>query len=139
MIDLSSGRVACGSLVLEPNVRSEQLLTLPGVRTAPSVAGRTNLALGTHYCGGQAWGVGAMFAGEQLDMLLLQMLREDESDWSLPQEEQRQRVHDQFLRDLCGDVSRPVRGSRYNFPWGWLESTLDLRGVQAVIVVSYEA
>jgi hypothetical protein len=79
-----------------------------------------------------------MFAGRQLEKVLLQMLGKDESNWSLQQEEWRQRTHDKFLEQLCSGVARPAGGARYSFPWGAVESTLDRKGVQALIVVSYK-
>lgn len=78
-----------------------------------------------------------MFTGQRLERVLLQMLDKDESEWSLQQEEQRQLTHDKFLADLCKGISRPTEHARYTFPWGMVESTLDRRGVQALIIISY--
>jgi hypothetical protein len=137
LIDLATGRVTCGSILLQPTTDVEALLVLPNTQKAPSIPGRTHLALGLHHCEGRAWGIGAMFAYGHLELVLLQLLDKDEEDWTLQNEERRQQLHDKFLEHLCGRVSRRSGRMRYSFDWGSVESTLDQRGVQAHIVVSY--
>jgi hypothetical protein len=137
MINLVSGRVTCGSMVLEPATRIEELLSLPGVETVLSVASATHCALGAHECDGHHWGMRAVFQGQRLDKVLMQILDSDEFEWSANHAELRQKMRENFVESLCR-VAPPGQRYRHNFAWGSIESTLDRRGIHALIVVSYK-
>ena len=90
-----------------------------------------------------SWGVGLVFGQERLSQIWLQCLSADGIDaktWSLENEKLRKVAHDLVVNTMClstGDGVQSASSLAYKFPWGTISSTLDVRGVQALVLVEY--
>jgi hypothetical protein len=102
------------------------------------------LALGSHRSNGTLWGVSARLQTYRVQQLFLQNLTAEgvlPGLWNMANEERRQKAHDDYLQGLCADSRGKTAHHGPNliwqFGWGTVSSTLDLKGVQALIVVTY--
>src|SRR6185436_3693401 len=117
MIDSMNGQFTCDDLTIAPSVGVGTLLALPGV-TSFSIAGNVHVRLGARRCGGLQWGISAICSAGRLEKVLLQILDEDESDWSLAREERRQQTHNSYLRHCCTGGRSEGDMQIYRFSWG---------------------
>lgn len=143
MIDLFSGVITFDDGVsIAPNDMAECIAARPGVRETRAAQGRRQFSLGSHPSSGQNWGVGAVFVGSALSQVWLQCLTcVDESILSLENEKARQIFHDKILdaAKLEGiAVNRRGVSLEAVVPWGKISSVLDPRGIQALLIASYD-
>lgn len=144
MIDLDSGAIEFDDfLSIDAQSPLSRMEEIPGTRSAPSIPGRYQLSIGTHPVHGEMWGVGLVYLQSKLNQVWLQCLSVDGVDsnsWSLENEKLRKTAHDVVVNELCssGGSTRPPGPTLvFKFPWGKVSSILDIRGVQALIVVEY--
>lgn len=131
MIDVSSGDVLFDDgLRITLNDSPERYFSCSEVRVSSECR---LLALGSHPTGTELWGVGLVFRETKLHQVWLQCLNcTDQKNWSLENEKKRKSVHDRYIETMAG-----VFGGS-DFVWGKISSTLDVRGVQALLIVSYK-
>lgn len=147
MIDLGSGAlVFADGLTLSGSTTRRQLEGGgAAIKVFSSVQGREHLSLGTHAAQSWSWGVGVVFVQGVLEQVWLQCLnaeRVDPGAWDIQNETIRKEFHDKYFLDLCLPGGSPLKtGTSLScgFDWGRISSTLDLRGVQALIVVEFRS
>lgn len=144
MINLNFGAVTFNDgLTLEAQTTLSNVEKISGAKLALSVPGRTQLSIGTHSIDGKNWGVGVVFIQSKLNQILLQCLDADGVDssaWNLENEKLRKNTHDVILKRDCSlnnNVEQSLSSTTYKFEWGKVSSLLDIRGVQALILVEY--
>jgi len=144
MININSGAVIFDDhLSIDSQTQFSQMEDIPGAKVSASVAGRAQLSLGAHTVEGESWGVGVVFIQTKLSQIWLQCLSADGVDttaWSLENEKIRKATHDVVVKRLCSSIGSAVQTTSslvYKFPWGKVSSVLDIRGVQALILVEY--
>lgn len=142
MIDIQSGTVSFEDGLELSHATTRVQLEGNSVASAIAPAGRTQLSVGTHNAGQRHWGVGVVFVGERLAQVWLQCLdadRVDPSAWDIGNEMARKTFHDQFLRRVCAGhrFEESAAAAEWRFPWGKVSSVIDLRGVQALIIVEH--
>ncbi|KAE8755940.1 MULTISPECIES: hypothetical protein [Paraburkholderia] len=144
MIDLQSGKVrfddgfevSCATTIA-------QLERSVSTKRSPATPDHTQLSIGAHISGQRTWGVGAIFFRERLKQIWLQCLNADGVDpdaWDIGNEKARKKFHDEFLMVACFGKSvleTSPASLGWAFSWGKISSVIDMRGVQALIVVDY--
>ena len=145
MINFDSGFIVFDdSLSIDKLSSLYKLENIPSAKSAPSIAGRTQLSLGSHPSQGKNWGVGVTFVDSKLNQVGLMCLNVkgiDDTAWSLESEKMRKMAHDSLLVEWCSKgvlLEHDISSLKYKFPWGKVSSVLDIRGVQALILVEYE-
>jgi hypothetical protein len=113
-------------------------------RAATLSSGAQSVGLGTHAFDNKTWGIGAVLSPFKTKQIWLQMLDADGVDsnaWNLKNEQRRQQEHDTYLKNTCHDASDRIKRSmstlKYSFSWGDISSTLDVHGIQALIIIEY--
>jgi hypothetical protein len=98
-------------------------------------------ALGSHTAQGKRWGLGAVVRNEKVVQFWLQCLDAEgvvQDAWDMNNEERRQAAHEEYMRMVSDQTGRLSNGGRqWQFSWGKISSTLDLKGVQALLIVDY--
>jgi hypothetical protein len=144
ILNLATGAVTFDDLSIG---RSSQLSYLEKFATRQAfIINLSNalFGLGSHRSNGALWGVGVRLQNGRVHQLSLQNLTADgvlPDVWDLANEERRQKVQDGYLRQLCANSRGRIahRGTSlvWQFDWGSASSTLDLKGVEARIVITY--
>jgi hypothetical protein len=146
MINLQTGAIEFDDgLQLKRESRLESVSSLRGVTNQHTVSGRIQLSLGQRQAQSIDWGVGVIFVDDLIRQVWLQCLAENgkpvEGDWSLKTEIGRKAVHDRFLQNAlligAAEFNRHGPSTECKFTWGKVSSLLDVRGVQALIVLEY--
>lgn len=145
MIDIDTGMVSFDDgFIVKPQLDVVTAASFPGVRRAPTVGARTQFSAGVHPSGKNNWGVGLVYENDRLVQVWLQWLDQKETDhsadWNLQNEKTRKVIHDRLVIELCenrGKKSDTSAALTYIFSWGKVSSVLDLRGVQALIVLEH--
>jgi hypothetical protein len=146
MIDLLSGIICFDDgLQLGPGFNKEKLMLLPGTRSIPGVGNRIQLSLGAHMVQEMRWGIGVIFSDAMLQQLWLQCLNADGVDndaIDFANEMKRRDFHDKWLdrtaRQDGENLSTDNLAMKFKFKWGQIESILDTRAVQALIIIDYQ-
>jgi hypothetical protein len=144
MIDTNSGAIAFDDqLNINSQTRLAEMEAISKINSAPSQPGRTQLSIGSRLFQGGIWGVGLVFNERILSQIWLQCLNADGVDtktWSLENEKLRKVTHDMAVKKICSSSGNPVQSASsltYEFSWGSISSVLDVRGVQALVLVEY--
>ena len=144
MIDLNSGEIVFDDyLTINAQTQLVAMESVPGAKNIPALSGRTQLSMGSRSFICNSWGVGLVFGQEKLSQIWLQCLSADGIDaktWSLENEKLRKVAHDLVVNTICsstGDAVQSASSLVYKFLWGTISSTLDVRGVQALVLVEY--
>lgn len=144
MININSGAIVFEDhLRVDSQTQFSKMEDMPCAKVFASVAGRTQLSIGAHTVEGKCWGVGVVFVQAKLSQIWLQCLNADGVDvtaWSLENEKIRKATHDIVVKKQCSSTGSVVETTStlvYKFPWGKVSSILDIRGVQALILVEY--
>lgn len=144
MIDLATGAINFDDgLGISASTTIAQMQNVAKTSHVPSVRGRVHLNIGTHVYQDWQWVVSLIFAGDRLSQIWAQCLNAEGVDteaWELKNEEVRRNFHDAFLLALGlskFSVEKSISTIKYILPWGAVSSTIDIRGVQSLIVVEY--
>lgn len=144
MIDMTTGALYFDDqLCIGPDTSLKTIETIPEIRRAPSVLGRTQLGIGIHQFGGCSFGVGVIFIHSKLAQIILQCLNAegvDDSAWNIENEKRRKVFHDSWIARTLTNydrIERTVMTSTVRYIWGSVSSTLDVKGVQAIILIEY--
>lgn len=143
MIDFDSGAVRFDDgLVISSSMTLAQAKRISTGKTPYAAEGRNQVGMGTHRCQDQEWGIGVAFMGNRIHQAWMQCLTADGADphaWEIENERIRKRFHDNFLEGLIRDVTAQVSlaSVTYNYDWGSISSTIDMRGVQSLILIEY--
>ena len=143
MIDVNSGDIIFDDSSFNAQTQLAEMEATPGAKITPCLSGRTQLSMGSRSFKDSSWGVGLVFSYEKLSQIWLQCLSADGVDakaWSLENEKLRKVTHDLVVNRLCSSSSTAVKSASsltYKFSWGTISSTLDVRGVQALVLVEY--
>jgi hypothetical protein len=134
-LSVSDGRLAIdgGKLAFGPTTTHAELLaTLPSARLVVSNGAWNTYSLRSHSVGGIPFVISLCFHGQVLHFITLTHLVEgDEGDWDQQRELARKRFHDEWLGRLPGapDIVQ--------YWWGRIDSVVDARGGESVIVIHY--
>jgi hypothetical protein len=88
--------------------------------------------------------VGATYVGSRISQVRLMCLDAkgvDATAWSLENEKLRKTAHDALIAEWCSKGSvleNSLSSLVYKFSWGKVSSILDIKGMQALILVEYE-
>ena len=146
MIDTFTGSVAFDDgLHIKKSTPLSLIKHLPSVRSTSTAAGRDELSAGVHRLGHAEWGVGTIFVSGKLHQIWLQYLNApnvNKNILEMQNEITRKHAHDEILMQLTFDKTPSTSAPRHtpfviNYLWGSLSSVLDVRGVQALIVIEY--
>lgn len=143
MIDVETGSVVFSNLTIRRDTSLEQLMQVPTAKVQMVVGELTYLALGTYQLASDTWGVGAVAKGGQLTQVWLQWLNApdiNKEEHSIMNEQLRKARHDQILRMQHSGLGKSEdKGNSigFRFSWGRVSSELDMRAMQALIVVDY--
>jgi hypothetical protein len=146
MIDSLTGAVTFDDgLKLDPTARLNSFEAVSGAQRVSTISSRSHWSIGTRRVGDSDWGVGVVFVEATLQQVWLQCLTVPgvQSDvLELPNELKRKYTHDVVLLELFdkGNLFGQKSNERtltFELPWGRVSSTLDQRGVQALILVEY--
>ncbi|MBB5609337.1 MULTISPECIES: hypothetical protein [unclassified Janthinobacterium] len=142
MIDIKTGTVSFNNLKLHSFTSILSLASTIKIKPHDFGLSNTTVSLGIHFSGKQAWGVGVVFSGVKLLQIWLQFLDEkdaSENIWTMGNERERKNFHDAYLKEMVmGRYKKRSNADLYSeFSWGNISSILDVRGVQALILIEY--
>lgn len=145
MIDVNSGTVVFDdNLRIDAHTPLEKIETMPNIRPAPSILGKTQLSVGMHTACGHHWGVGVVYVHSKLTQIGLQCQSVDgieSTTWNLENEKRRKLFHDAWVNKTCSSRNSKAEQSVFSlifkFPWGTVSSLLDIKGVQAIILINF--
>ena len=143
MIDINSGKIFFDDFVIDGFVSLERIKSFVCGGFPSSNIGGAQLSLGVHVKDGERWGVGVIFNNFKLYQVWLQQLSApgvDGNAWSLDNEKKRKSAHDKIVADLCAKKCISIKSLseiECKFQWGSISSLLDLKGVQALLVIEY--
>ncbi|WP_141758774.1 hypothetical protein [Duganella sp. HH105] len=144
MIDLHNGNIGFDAFTLNSSTRLIDIENFITRRAATLNSGAQHVGVGVHLLDDKTWGVGAVVSPFKTKQVWLQMLEAkgvNPNTWDLQNEERRRQVHDSYLKELCHDssvsINRSISTLKYSFRWGSISSTLDVRGIQALIIIEY--
>lgn len=143
MIDFDTGTVGFDDgLVVSSSMTLAQARQVSPGREFQTTPGQYQVAVGAHRCHEREWGIGLVFAASRLHQVWIQCLNADGVDpqaWTLENEKVRKRFHDDFLKGLLKGITAQVSvaSMTYGYQWGSIASTIDMRGVQSLIVIEY--
>ena len=137
MIDLETGQLTIGELIIGPHLRRDDFISSPSFRKG----GYTNQPLDWYMAEAKLqraqetqFSTGLLFRGQQLDSVHLALsdrrFGTNWSDWSEKAELARKAAHDALLDQHLG--------SRRLFPWGSVDSVYDQKGGGSLIVIQYQ-
>jgi hypothetical protein len=109
----------------------------------PSSTNTVSLSLGKHYFKDQLWGVGAILTDARIRYIVLSILSSPKVNpdaWDIAVERIRQSEHDEWLKSHFPRYIKPHSKSVVfcEFKWGVITSSIDLKGVQANVVIDYQ-
>lgn len=141
MIDAANGYIQLpDGLVLRPMMAAQYIPRNSRSDAYPvGIPGSRISRLGLHEVDGRKWSVGAIFA-RTLDQVLVQLQLDTIVDWSLDSEKLRNRHHIEYMREAFRAFRlkpEPGEGVRVDLPWGSVACSIDLRGLQALLLVTY--
>jgi hypothetical protein len=134
-LSVSDGRLTIdgGKLAFGPTTTHAELLaTLPSARRVVSNGPWNTYSLRSDSVGGIPFVISLCFHGQVMHFITLTHLVEgDEGSWDLQREIARKRFHDEWLGRLPGtpDIVQ--------YWWGRIDSVVDARGGESVIVIHY--
>jgi hypothetical protein len=144
ILDLATGAVTFDDLSIGRTSRVSDFEKFVTRQAFTNDSSDALLGVGSHGANGAVWGVGVRLRNGRVQQLWLQSLTADgvlPDVWDLANEERRQKAQDDFLKQLCANSRGRIahRGTclEWEFDWGSASSTLDLKGVQALIVITY--
>jgi hypothetical protein len=146
MIDSLTGVITFDDgLKLDPTARLSSFEAVPGAQRVSTISGRSHWSIGTRRVGDAGWGIGAVFLEATLQQVWLQCLTVpgvQRDVLELANELKRKYKHDVVLLELFDKGNSfgqkfDERTLAFELPWGRVSSTLDQRGVQALILVEY--
>jgi hypothetical protein len=145
MIDFISGAIIFDDgISISKHTKINDIERLFGAREVLSTNERRQFSLDVHLSGGVSWGVGAIFTNAILYQVWLQCLScmdDAHTSWTLDNEMIRKKFHDEFidkLRHKNCHVQQSGASMEACFSWGKIASVMDVRGVQALLVISYD-
>lgn len=144
IIDTKTGDLKFDTFVLGRTARQADLEKFVTKHSPSYTSQQQLLALGSHTAEGKLWGLGAAVRNDRVVQFWLQHLDADgiiQDAWDINNEMRRQKAHDDYMRTICdeaGTLGNSVgTGRRWQFNWGSISSALDLKGVQALLVIDY--
>ena len=123
-----------------PMVELENLIA----KNAHAYSAQQLLALGSHQSEEKLWGLGAAMRNGRVMQFWLQDLKAKvvaPEKWTIANEVERQKAHHDYLKSIFKDpdcrASSRASNLSWQFSWGSVSSELDLKGVQALIIIDY--
>jgi hypothetical protein len=135
VINEKTGELAFRELTISPKTKESELVSkVTFKQIGGGVFGHGTLTSDAHRFGTCVW-----FSDGSPSSIWLQLLNSDEPEWSLEAEFERKKLQEDFMaRELR---ARPKmwngRDPNYLYSWGSISSVIDVKGVQALIIVSY--
>lgn len=141
VIDTKTGELKFDAFFLGRTTRQADIEKFVSNHSPFNIGQSQQFALGSHTAQGKLWGVAAVVRNEKVVQLRLQYLDAEgvvQDAWNMSNEERRQAAHEDYMRMVSDETGTLSNGGRqWQFSWGKISSTLDLKGVQALLIVDY--